>query len=106
MDGRRNNGTFKKGHKSKSGGRPKGSKSTGKYSLGTYPINKYWAKQVSSRTLDIDEVDYYLYNDLPIDELYDDLKLKDYLWKNGNKNYTRPGDRDWETCFAQYLFIG
>lgn len=48
---------------------------------------KKWEKGSLKRTFDIDEVDYYLYNDLDITELMDDKKLPAYEWKNGNKQY-------------------
>ena len=76
---------FEKGHKGyKGSGRPKGSK-TKNSSLNTYNLHKEWKKSSLKKTLDIDEVDYYLYNDLPIEELYDEMKLYNYDWKN-NKN--------------------
>ena len=77
---------FKKGHKGHGGGRKKGSKKNS--SLDVHKNPKQWKKSPSKSTLDIEQVDYYIYNGLDITELYDELKLYDYKWKNknGNKN--------------------
>jgi len=82
---------FEKGHKVK-GGSKKGTKwGQGKQSNTSMDTNNYqykkWEKGSLKRTFDIDEVDYYLYNDLDITELMDDKKLPSYEWKNGNKQY-------------------
>lgn len=82
---------FKKGHSGFSGGRktrkynerPKNTRQT----IDRYYGNKEWEKNTSKTTLDQDEVDYYINNDLPLDELYDKMKLYDYAWRNGNKKY-------------------
>ena len=83
MDGRRNNGTFKKGHP----GYNKGSKylkrkeyrtlEKSPQAIDKYPITKHWEKRTSKRVLDQETLEYYIYNDLPIDEYYDSLKLRD-----------------------------
>ena len=49
--------------------------------------HKKWDKSKSKSTLDIDEIDYYINNDLPLDEYYDSLKLYDYEWKHKKKGY-------------------
>ena len=81
---------FEKGHNIKGGGRKKGVKNgEGKnpnVSINTYNYGKkHWDKSSSKRTFDIDEVDYYIYNDLDITELMDEKKLPAYEWENGNK---------------------
>jgi len=84
---------FEKGHKGYGGGRKPGQKTgTGKKkqknsSLDVHRNHHQWKKQSLKKSLDIDEVDYYLYNDLPIEELYDELKLYSYDWKAENKRY-------------------
>ena len=86
---------FEKGHKGY-GGRKAGSKSRRKYNerpkntkqtIDRYFGIKEWEKSTSKKILDQDKVDYYINNDLPLDELYDEMKLYDYSWKSGNKRY-------------------
>ena len=94
---------FKPGHKGyKNGGRPRKEESKKKKknlntSLDTYrwALRKDWEKQAISRTLDPAEVDYYLYNNLPLDELYEkityyNLHERDYD-KNKNKKNKKYG---------------
>lgn len=79
---------FEKGHKGYGmGGRKANSKhpdEKGKGALNTYPYHRFWAKKTSNKVMDIEDVDYYLYNDLPLDELYDSMNLKDWKIKKGN----------------------
>ena len=85
---------FKKGHKGyKSGGRPldseaKKKKKPSNTSLDTYrwALRKDWKKQALRRTLDPAEVDYYLYNNLPIDELYEKITYYDKHERDYKKN--------------------
>ena len=79
---------FKKGH-SYRGGRPKGTKNgEGKNSsvrMNNYPYQaKQWERHTLYKTYDIEDVDYYIYNDLDITELMDEKKLPAYSWKGGN----------------------
>ena len=95
---------FQKGHKVKGGGRKKGTKNgEGKKSnevMNTYNYgSKKWKKKSSYYTFGLDEVDYYLYNDLDITELMDKKKLPANEWKDGkgyniNKNKKNNGDQD------------
>jgi hypothetical protein len=64
---------FKKGENGM-GGRPKGIKN--KQRLIRYSPKK-WETGNSKQILDQAKIDYYIYNDLPLDEYYDSLKLKD-----------------------------
>lgn len=85
---------FKKGHNHR-GGRPKGkmvrrnltdNNTTGKeYSnrsrgankngtIDKFPITKKWDTSSRYKQLDPELVDYYIYNDLDVTELFDDLK--------------------------------
>ena len=69
-------------------GRPKGSKNKpGKETLDIHKSPKQWKKSSLKSSLDQDKVDYYLYNDLDITELYDEMKLYDYGWKNNRRTY-------------------
>jgi len=84
---------FEKGH-SYRGGRPKGTKNgEGKNSntrMNNYPYHlKQWEKHTLHKTYDIDDVDYYIYNDLDITELMDAKKLPSYSWKGGNSEYRK-----------------
>ena len=81
---------FKKGHKGMGGGRKKGTKhGEGKNKNASMDIARYspkqWERNATGRTFDIDEVDYYLYNDLDITELMDAKKLPAYEWKSGSE---------------------
>ena len=69
-------------NKRKNNSRP--SKKQKHQTLDIYKGGKEWDKSPSRRTLDQAEVDHYIYNDLDINELYDDLKLYDYSWKDGS----------------------
>ena len=85
---------FKKGHKSKGGGRPKGVKhGEGKNKNASMNSHNYapkkWEKNALGKSFDIDEVDYYLYNDLDITELMDAKKLPSYSWKGGQGEYRK-----------------
>jgi hypothetical protein len=85
---------FKKGHNHK-GGRPKGKKprrnltddnTTGKHHsskargankngiVDKFPVTKRWDTTFRGKTLDAELVDYYIMNDLPLDDLFDDIK--------------------------------
>lgn len=90
---------FEKGHKGyKGSGRPSGSGNKRKrnerpdpknrdLTIDRYFGNKEWEKSTSKKTLDIDKMDYYIYNDLPFDEYYDSIKLyKPSDWKS-DKGY-------------------
>ena len=55
-------------------------------SLDTYKGGKVWRKS-SHKMLDIEKIDYYINNDLPLDEYYDSVKLYSYEWKSGSKHY-------------------
>jgi len=87
---------FEKGHKPyKGGGRPKGSKNRGRNvqsqknsSLDVYRscLRKDWEKQALKRTLDPAEVDYYLYNDLDVTELYDNITYYDKHERDFDRN--------------------
>ena len=78
---------FQKGHKGMGGGRkPNGKRSErAKQKNTSMDIVRYsphkWEKNSTARSFDIDEVDYYLYNDLDITELMDNKKLPSYGWK-------------------------
>lgn len=85
---------FNKGHKGMGGGRKKGQKNgEGKKRNKNASMDvaryspKQWQRNASGRTFDIDEVDYYLYNDLDITELMDEKKLPAYDWKDPKKRY-------------------
>lgn len=86
---------FQKGHKGyKGSGRPKDSQNKRKrnerpdpkntaLTIDRYFGNKEWEKATSKKMLDIEQVDYYIYNDLPLDEYYDSIKLyKPSDWKS------------------------
>ena len=47
-------------------------------SLDIYRNHHRWDTTKSKRTLDPELVDYYIHNDLDLNELYDDMKLYDY----------------------------
>ena len=83
---------FKKGQtppqRKKRGPSNKNPEDKNKGSLQTYPMHKHWQKMSSRRTLDIQDIDYYIYNDLPIDELYDEMNLRDWKYKYGNTKKT------------------
>lgn len=58
--------------------------------LDVYRNHHRWDTTKSKRTLDQAKVEYYIYNDMDLNELYDDMKLYDYddnrsKWKNKNK---------------------
>jgi len=78
---------FKKGHSGyEGGGRKKGTsrgrgRSKNKQSLDVYNTTKNWERGSRHKQLDQEKVDYYIYNDLPLEELYDEMKLYDYGWK-------------------------
>ena len=74
------------------GGRKKGTKhGEGKKKNASMDVANYstkqWQRNALGRTFDIDEVDYYLYNDLDITELMDEKKLPAYDWKDPKKRY-------------------
>ena len=81
---------FQKGHKAKGGGRKKGTKNgegmktNGGMDTFNYGV-RHWVKKSLKSTFDIDEVDYYLYNDLDITELMDEKKLPSNDWKSNGK---------------------
>ena len=79
-----------KGSKNKK--RPRNSRPTNSMSVDQYKNGVVWDTGVSRRTLDVQEVDYYIYNDLPLDEYYDSLKLSEYGWKNKEKGYNYNND--------------
>lgn len=56
-------------------------------SLDVYRGAKQWVKSSLKKSLDPEQVDHYIYNDLPLGELYDDMKLYDYSWKDTKKRY-------------------
>lgn len=89
---------FKKGHSGyKGGGRPKGSKkkpSQQNTSLNTYSVHKHWQKKQSRRMPNINDIDHYIYNDLPLDEYYDSLKLSDWKFRFGNAKNTKNDKRN------------
>jgi len=73
---------FEKGHNTKGGGRKKGTKNGDgmKPNKGMDTFNygkKKWVKKSLKKSFGIDEVDYYLYNDLDITELIDKKEKKD-----------------------------
>ena len=53
--------------------------------LDVYRNHHVWDTTKGRRTLDPERVDYYINNDLDLNELYDDLKLYDY--KEHNTQY-------------------
>jgi hypothetical protein len=55
-------------------------------SLDIYKTTHQWDKTSYRNTLDIDEIDYYINNDLPLDEYYDNVKLYGYGWKEKGYN--------------------
>jgi len=71
---------FKKGHTGHGGGRKKGTKNKpnskkGKNQvLDTMYYKKEWVKGTSKKVVDIPKMDYYIYNNLPLDDLLDDDK--------------------------------
>ena len=71
---------FEKGHKH---GRKPGTKNKNS-SLDVHRNHHEWERSSLKKTLDPEQVDYYLYNDLDITELYDELKLYNYEWKSGS----------------------
>lgn len=56
-----------------------------KQRLDIYRNHHVWDTTKGRRTLDPERVDYYINNDLDLNELYDDLKLYDY--KEHNTQY-------------------
>lgn len=65
--------------------------------LDIYKGSKEWEKSPSRQTLNQEEVDYYIYNNLDLNELYDELKLYDYRWKEGSpakKEYMKEYQRN------------
>lgn len=59
-------------------------------SLDIYRNHHRWDTTRIKRTLDPEQVDYYINNDLDLNELYDDLKLYNYddqstRWKHKKK---------------------
>jgi hypothetical protein len=58
------------------------------------PVKREWKKNLSSKTLDPAIVDYYIQNDLPLDEYYDSITLYDYEWVNGKKRKIEKNDDD------------
>jgi hypothetical protein len=71
---------FKKGHIpnpewAKKAGRPKGSKSYN--SLDKFPVTKEWVKKTSKKCENIDDIDYYLYNNIPLEEYYKKINNED-----------------------------
>ena len=70
------------------GGRPKGAKnkrnnrnSTANTSNGStldkYNIRREWEKRLSKRVEDIHDIEYYIYNDIPLEEYYNKIENKD-----------------------------
>ena len=53
--------------------------------LDIYRNHHVWDTTKGRRTLDPERVDYYINNDLDLNELYDDLKL--YEYKEHNMKY-------------------
>ena len=85
--------SYQKGH---SGYKKKGDKNLKKVdtalkkspqAIDKYPIKKHWEKRVSKKILDQADIEFYIYNDLPLDDYYDSLNLPDddSVWLNGNK---------------------
>ena len=59
-------------------------------SLDIYRNHHQWDTTRVKRTLDPERVDYYIHNDLDLNELYDSMKLYDYSdnaskWKHKKK---------------------
>lgn len=86
---------FEEGHKSK-GGRPKGVKNgEGKFSNSSLTLNKHsvrkkkWQKP---KYFDQAEIDYYINNDLPLDDYLDSYKLPANKWDKNNKKIKQDGD--------------
>ena len=66
---------FEKGHKGhKNGGRPKGSKSGNV--INSYNIHREWLKKAHKKVEDIDDINHYLYNDIPLEEYYNKKERK------------------------------
>ena len=70
---------FKKGYKpnpewGKKAGRPKGSRSVN--SLDKFPITKEWIKRSSKKCDNINDIEYYIYNDIPLEEYYRKIENK------------------------------
>lgn len=80
---------FKKGHqgyKSKGTKHTKQRKRQANTALDVYKrTTKEWEKKTLRRTIDIEDANHYIYNDLPLDDLYKDIK---YFAKHesGSKN--------------------
>lgn len=74
---------FKKGHKPnpewyKNVGRPKGRKKpNGKNTIDKYPITKEWEKRLSYKVDNIKDIEYYIYNDIPLEEYYKKINNED-----------------------------
>ena len=71
---------FEKGHKpnpewAKKAGRKKGSKNH--QTLDKYPVTKEWVKRASKKCENIDDIEYYIYNDIPLTEYYKKLNNED-----------------------------
>ena len=52
--------------------------------LDIYRNHHRWDTTKSKRTLDQAKVEYYIYNNMDLTELYDEVKLYDYTWKEGS----------------------
>ena len=61
-------------------------------SLDVYKNHHQWDTTTSRRMLDPSKVDYYINNDLDLNELYDELKIPSYSNPN-NKKYIKYGDK-------------
>lgn len=73
---------FEKGHKHSQG--PRGPRKKSKNSISRY-YPKQWDKSARTLNLDIDEVDYRLYNDLPLDDIIDEILNKHKHYKKREK---------------------
>ena len=71
---------FKKGHKHGRGRKPNKTKkrtyrtSNPNTTIDKYFITKEWVKQASKKVDNIEDIEYYIYNDLPLEEYYNNLK--------------------------------
>lgn len=92
---------FKKGH---NGYRKKGSKNLKRnptilekkspQAIDKYNITKDWQKGMSRKVLAQADIEFYIYNDLPIDEYYDSLNLPEHQYINGNRIKEDDGDEN------------
>ena len=71
---------FKKGHTHDRGRKKKQNKKrtdrtkSPNTTIDKYFITKEWVKQASKKVDNIEDIEYYIYNDIPLEEYYNNLK--------------------------------